>query len=62
MIFRVKVHSVSIYNALKLKKQHLSKPFFFFIKNKSFCETAPKFLFLAPTYVPGFVYAPWLAF
>ena len=53
MIFRVKVHSVSIYNALKLKK---------YICLKSFCETAPKSLFLAPTYVPGFDYALWLAF
>ena len=28
---------------------------------KFFCETAPKSLFWAPTYVPGFDYVPWLA-
>ena len=28
---------------------------------KSVCETAQKSLFRAPTFVPGFEYAPWLA-
>ena len=61
MIFRVKAQCVYIEGS-EIEKNNICLNHFFFIKNKSFCETAPKFLFLAPTYVPGFDYAPWLAF
>ena len=30
-------------------------------KSTSVCKTAPKSLFWALTFVPGFVYVPWLA-
>ena len=62
MIFLVQAHSVSIMLGSWKNNICPNQFFSFFIKNKSFWETAPKSLFLAPSYVPGFDYAPWLAF